>query len=422
MSKEPGGPNIYGVSEPVEPKDALLEKERHEFLASLLLPEKKDVQTAISEAFMVDSGHLAVFITDLVYSLSPEKLTELQDLCSDISVMKAFDSTNFCISEMESMYEEGKGVHIKRAEDLLSCPKLLKIMTGKTVPEIDSIADGADLSILAGNQNLSSYIEVIKQLSNQMVAEKTEKYRDILEEDFGGEIPNDVERRKESLSSGYVSTQITERVKTKIAEFAKQQPMVGKKVFELGGSDLARTLGGAGAEAVNFDANGFDWKKWQFAEKKSDLKLVNTMNSENCMALLDQVDFNNPSHQFDLTTSRMVFDQGSGIESTTASGEYSDAAIELLNVLAKTTKFGGLSIHQTGGLEILGADEDQTLRQLGFEKVFDFNQNLADGITTHPYFLKMFAGDDNWTSIHRSLRSEGAGGNFTYPTVVLRRI
>lgn len=420
MPKEPGEPNIYETLEPADPKEVALEKERQEFLISLLLPEKRDVQGAISDAFRVNPDHLAVFMTDLVYSLSPEKLTELQDLCSDINVMGSFSSINFCIGEMESIQKEGKGNHIKRMEDLLSCPKLLKVMTGKTMPEIDFVGGNVELSTLAGNQNLVAYTETLKQLSNQMVVEKTERYRDIIEESFGSEVPNDVEKVKRSLSRGYVSTQITERVKDKIAEFAKQQPLAGKKVFELGGSTIAKTLGMAGAEAVNFDAEGFDWEQW--GKTESTTKVTNTMDLQNCTALLDQIDPDHPDHQFDLTTSRMVFDQGSGIESTTSSGEYKDAAIEILKVLAKTTKPGGLSIHQTGGLEILGTNEDRALHQLGFEKVFNFNQHLAEGITTHPYFLRLFAGNDTWNSIHHALRRSGAGGNFTYPTVVLRRI
>jgi len=425
MPKEPGEPNIYQTPESPEDREAVLEKERQEFLAGLLLPEKKDIQDAVSNAFRVNPDHLAVFMTDLVYSLPPEKLVEFQSLCADISVKQSFECVGYCIEEIDLIQKEGKGkehIGITQAKDLLAIPRLIKIMTGKSVSEIDFLTEDSDLATLAGNPSLATHIESLRQLENQMIAEKKEKYRDILEEDFDGEIPDDFERVRGSLSDGYVSNQITERVKEKIKEFAKQNPLAGKRVFELGGNALAEVTADAGAEAVNFDAKGFDWKKWQFAQSESELKLKNTMNSENCMALLDQVDPNHPEHQFDLTTSRMVFDQGSGIESTTASGEYKDAAIELLKVLARTTRPGGYSIHQTGGLEILGQDEEQVLHQLGFAKVFELNQHLADDIVTHPYFMRLFAHSDEWSGIRHTLRSEGVGGNFTYPTVVLRRI
>lgn len=61
--------------------------------------------------------------------------------------------------------------------------------------------------------------------------------------------------------------------------------------------------------------------------------------------------------KFDITSTRMVFDEGSGIERMPGVRDYKDACSKLTDVLAKITKQGGYSIHLPTDLQGESAEE-----------------------------------------------------------------
>lgn len=147
----------------------------------------------------------------------------------------------------------------------------------------------------------------------------------------------------------------------------------GKRVFELGGRELKQILSEQGADAVSYDAEGFDWSKWGKSVETTTIDKAMTL--DNYKDILDKIDPEDKKHEFDLTVSRQLFDSGSGIEQTKQAyeGDYDKNAKEVLSVLSKITKPGGYSIHQIGFSDgsLFGnkKTEDKVLEELGFEKV-----------------------------------------------------
>jgi hypothetical protein len=165
-------------------------------------------------------------------------------------------------------------------------------------------------------------------------------------------------------------------------------------------------------------------------------KIRNAMDSGNYTKILDKIDPKNSNHQFDITTSRMLFDSGSGIEQTVENRPFEDeerryerASEEVLKVLSATTKQGGISIHLVGFSDgmIFGKDEEKKLAKLGFKKANIFSE---DGLVRNCSQHYAFTDEGQSYKLDDAVREffinndiyKGCNPYFSYPVVVLEKI
>lgn len=437
-----------------------IETERREFLDAILLNDMDSFRNELCGVFGADRRHAPPFLTDLVFTLNSNQLQELRDIAADYDITTGCRALKDMLKELNSVYQKGENAYevfidslkledyqkpeeLKKRKseydpkksfkegnaDYLDLKKnfamyaeIIRIFTGKQFTSPDFIPEDAKAADLKGNEQLGQYIEQVNHFFDELVKEKVLKYPEICSKDWGKSTEElltaeGIEGLKYFSEGSAGDQEIRALCNERLRQFAESQPLKGKRTFEIGGTALKDLLSRAGTEAVSFDATGFDWEKWG----KTTAMVSNTMNMGNHREILDKIDPNDPEHKFDLTTSRMVFDEGSGIESTVASGKYEQAADEVLRILADITKPGGLSIHQLGFKDgkLFGDDEEKKLAEIGFEKVSTIKANSNELLQKHPFFVRPPTNRLRDYIIAESLQETQP--DFEYPTVVLRK-
>jgi len=422
-----------GVSVEEKEKEPSLETERREFLDGLIIPGMNEFRRELCDAFEVDDRHVPPFIADLVFSLDTEKLQELREIAGDYNLSTGYEVLKCMTEDLNSICQDGRdpfekyyrfGRKLGIKVNLFLYAEIVRLFTGKEFTGPDFITEDTVAAGLKGNAQLSQYAEQVKSFWANLIKEKSLKYKDIDTQNWLKKVTeypdgsnketdnsalDDLDDDREWVEKREFFEGIIKQCRERLRQFVLSQPLKQKRVFEIGGTALKRTLGQAGAEAVSFDATGFDWSKWGRSEETT--RVSNTMNSRNYREILDQIDTGHPEHHFDLTTSREVIDSGSGIENTVASRKLEDAIEEILRVLANITGSGGLSIHQVGyGYdELFERNERERLAKIGFEKVFTLSGRENRRLRMHPFFVKRKEAPEDLTM------------DFEEPTVVLRR-
>lgn len=422
-----------------------LNSERNEFLENLLLGQMDKFREGIAYAFMVDQRHMPTFLAGLVYSLDQEQLQELKEISSDYNIGNAFYVLKDFFSELKSIYQDGESntetllnsIDVSKKEanynfekNLTTYAELVRFFTGKEFETPDFLSEEFSATEFKDNPKLKEYIDYVDSFFDEFLKEKIKKnqdeFCDYFDEDIDVMLSRDFLKEIKTIPTVQsVFQKVIKKCDDRLLQFSQSMPLKEKKVFELGGYALVKSFKEGGAEAVNFDAEGFDWKKWGSTANAT--KVTNTMNLENYQSLLAQINPENKEQQYDLTASRMVFDDGSGIESTVPSGDYDEAAEEVLKVLASTTKKGAFSVNQVGfgqGI-ILKRNEEQKLEEFGFRKIFVLSgkdKKLYEK-QKHIFFVRKrmaFLSKEEYNQ--GSALATATQPDFNLPTVVLERV
>jgi len=433
------------------------EEQRREFITQLFFLVGESERFA--DNLPVDRRHLPNFVATMAYGLSAEKMRNFSEIMGDFSLSQAVPFIKGFTEELKGLYDKGddplesfissfsnrNGIsseklspeNFDRAKEqirkryLSQFPNLkaeletsvhiIKLLTGRELALPDFVTEDTLPGDLKNDEKVREYLSQVDQFVSDWCDDINQRYLGELNEEqkesFVGNLPGI--RKLREMAANVLFHNVGNPHQEKISQFFESLPLEGKRVFELGGKAINLMAKNIGADAVNFDASGFDWNQW--GKMSETTKIKNTMDSSNWRQIMDKIDPEHPDYEFDLTESRMVFDRGSGIEQTVKSRSYEEAAKELLKVLAETTKTGGYSMHQIGFTDgkIFGQDEEQILDQIGFEKVETIDGKVGYR-ESHHYGLLRPINDTIEEFNIADLLVKGIP-DFDYPVVVLRR-